>query len=113
MAVPLVVALAEEPKYTASKLAIRQNHQPIGPCPLGHGLQLAGHQMQTAFSGDWNFSNVHSYCERMKLTKEIKSFQVSTDPERGRLIYVESESGWDPEPLFEEFPPIPADPIPN
>lgn len=56
---------------------------------------------------------MHSYCERMKLTKEIKSFHVSTDPERGRLIHVESESGWDPEPFFEEFPLMPADPIPN
>lgn len=85
---------------------------------MGHALgdmafNKEASPMQIDFSGEWNFSNVHAYCERMKLTKEIRSFLVSNDEERGRLIHVESESGWNPDPFFEEFPSMPPDPIPN
>ncbi|MBV7541936.1 hypothetical protein [Acidovorax sp. sic0104] len=69
--------------------------------------------METDFTGEWNFSDVLAYCNRLKQTGEIKSFLVSCESDRGRLIHVESDSGWNPEPLFEEFPAESLDPIPS
>lgn len=34
---------------------------------------------------------------------EIKAFAVTNDQTRGRLIHVESDQGWDPDPIFQEF----------
>ena len=69
--------------------------------------------MKTPFTGEWTFSNVHDYCAKLKQSGEINSFHVSHDNDRGRLIHVESDDGWNPEPLFEEFPDEAYDLIPN
>lgn len=56
---------------------------------------------------------MHDYCAKLKQSGEINSFHVSHDNDRGRLIHVESDDGWNPEPLYEEFPDEAYDLIPN
>lgn len=50
------------------------------------------------------YLQAHDYASRMLKNREILAFSVSHCTERGRLIYVESDQGWNPDPLFEEFP---------
>jgi len=44
---------------------------------------------------------------------EIKAYATRYCRERGRLIEVMTDQGWNPEPVYEEFPPDCEAQVPN
>lgn len=59
------------------------------------------------------YIEAHESASRMLEKGQIKAFSCSHSHEHGRQIHVESDQGWDPEPLYIEFPPDPTPQVPN
>lgn len=59
------------------------------------------------------FTEAHQLASRMQENGEIKAFSCARCPDHGRQIHVETDQGWDPDPLYIEFPPDPVPQIPN
>lgn len=53
---------------------------------------------------DQSYLQAHDYANRMVNKREIRAYSVTWCADRGRLIHVKSDQGWNPDPLFEEFP---------
>ena len=51
-----------------------------------------------------NYIYAHQLATEMLARKEIISFHCSYSRDRGRMIHVETDQGWNPEPFFEDFP---------
>ncbi len=45
----------------------------------------------------------HNAATELLKNADIKAFSVSFTHQTGRMIHVESEQGWNPDPLFQEF----------
>ena len=50
------------------------------------------------------YLEAHRLAEFELKVGNIKSFSCSHERDRGRLIYLETDQGWNPDPFFEEFP---------
>lgn len=53
--------------------------------------------------------NSHPYYVRMELDRmvkrgEIKRYLRETDQELGVVFFVETDQGWDPEPIWQQWP---------
>lgn len=72
--------------------------------PIGRPTRRASFDFSAYPPADQAYLQAHDYARRMLDNREIRAMSVSRCAERGRLIYVESDQGWNPDPLFEEFP---------
>lgn len=52
---------------------------------------------------DREYLSAHDGATQMLRRGEIKAFCVSNADARGRLIHLETDQGWDPDPMFQEF----------
>lgn len=48
----------------------------------------------------------HDMATQMLRRGEIKAFSASYSHDKGRMIHVESDQGWDPNPMFQEHEEI-------
>lgn len=55
----------------------------------------------------------HELANKMLKKGEIKAFSCSHCRERGRIIHIETHQGWDPEPMYQDYPPERNPEIPN
>lgn len=55
---------------------------------------------------DQSYLLAHNAATDLLKAGDIKAYSVSND--RGRVIYVESDQGWDPYPFYQEFDDGPA-----
>ena len=51
-----------------------------------------------------NYIEAHKLAQQLLEAGEIKSFCTGHSRERGRYIQVETEQGWNPHYLFEDYP---------
>lgn len=51
------------------------------------------------------FDDALALAKKERQAGEILRYRVDTCPTRGRLIWAESEQGWNPEPFFQEDEP--------
>lgn len=54
---------------------------------------------------DQLYLEAHAAASRAMRTGDIRAFSVTYDAERGRVITVETESGWHPDPMYCDFWP--------
>ena len=52
---------------------------------------------------DISYDNVLAEVKQQLKRREIKKYLIERDAERGRMIFVETDQGWNPEPHFCEF----------
>lgn len=45
----------------------------------------------------------HATASQLLRQREILAFSASYSSTRGRTIHVQTEQGWDPDPMFQEF----------
>ena len=50
-----------------------------------------------------SFENVLAEVKQQLKHREIKKYLIERDAERGRMIFVETDQGWNPEPHYCEF----------
>lgn len=53
---------------------------------------------------DRSFLAAQAFARDLLKKGDAIAFSVVRCRERGRLIHIETKQGWDPDPLFEEFP---------
>lgn len=61
---------------------------------------------QTCTLKDQQCQLARSAAAQMLQTGEIRSYHLSRCGERGRMIHVESDQGWDPDPMYQEYPEL-------
>ena len=47
----------------------------------------------------------HDLATNLLRKGEIRAFSATHERERGRVIYTETDQGWNPDPMYEEFSP--------
>lgn len=50
------------------------------------------------------YAEVHSAVVNMVRMGDAKAYSVSYDNQRGRVIHVETDQGWNPDPFYEDYP---------
>lgn len=67
---------------------------------------LQMHQPARAASASRSFSQAVDYARAIQAEGNIRSYKVENTQPRGRVISIESHTGWSPFPLFVEFPQL-------
>ena len=52
---------------------------------------------------DRSYLQAHTAADTMLRRREIKAFCTGHNPETGRTIHIETDPGWDPDPMYQEF----------
>lgn len=52
---------------------------------------------------DHSFLLAHDIASQLLRQREIRALSTSFNSTIGRMIHVETEQGWDPDPMFQEF----------
>ncbi|ABM96889.1 hypothetical protein [Methylibium petroleiphilum] len=52
---------------------------------------------------DHSYHLAHAAASKLLRDREIRAFSTSFNSATGRMIHVETEQGWDPDPMFQEF----------
>lgn len=50
-----------------------------------------------------SYENVLAEVKQQLMRREIKKYLIERDAEHGRMIFVETDQGWNPEPHYCEF----------
>lgn len=50
------------------------------------------------------YAEAHSAAVNMVRSGEAKAYSVTYDSQRGRVIHVETDQGWNPDPFYEDYP---------
>ena len=74
---------------------------PLGMWPLFYGVHMTTESFVERSSA---YLEAHKFAEQELRANRIRSFSCTHNRERGRQIFIETDQGWNPDPLYEDYP---------
>lgn len=102
VAAPLDLLLGREPEGDATVSASRHPHTTSKDSPMSEQASRFSEE-DGYLAHDRAYLLAHEAASKALAAGHIKSFCCRHDRERGRIIEVQTEQGWDPSPAYVEF----------
>jgi hypothetical protein len=53
---------------------------------------------------DREYIRMHNEAARMVKAGEARAYSATHHPRMGRILHIETDQGWNPDPFYQEFP---------